>query len=607
MHSPLSHIRRTGAAIVAALILATGFSSSAKATSTTATSTTTTPAAATSTAATPPGEGDGTEPVTESPVAQLLYFQDVHDIAPVPQEDGEHGGIARLATVLNEARATGTPDLTISGGDLGGGTLFGAVFRGEAMVKALNRVGTDVAGFGNHDFDYGVDQTHKLVSLSTFPWVASNISNTSNGKPFNGTENQAVLLNAGDVRIGFLGLTGSLSNSTAMRDVTQEDYVSSAKAASDRLRAQGADIIVALAQIDRAGYESVMSEVSSIDVLLREEDSYGAPAVTNKLADGRIISSGAGNYGTVQQVLIYRDEAGYRFEVNSLPVNESVPANAKLLTFQDSRMTELENRLATRLTVLDRAQGRPQPLGSTVANALRLQGKADFGWINAGGLRADLPAGHITMREALAVLPFGNQLMKISTTGAHLRLALEQAADSNPKGSSGGYPLVAGLKFVYNHDAAPGMKISSLTRDDGTPITDTDTFTLALTNYVYNGGNGVTAFYGDPILIEAGSGGADVDALVAYLQHIAQPSPAPTSSPTATSTAAPSSQASSGASASPAVPEPNYSAPYSSSAGSEAHQSLAHTGIDATALMLLVLVSSGAGLALLRGRNRADR
>lgn len=130
------------------------------------------------------------------PIASVLYFQDGHDIAPVKQTSAkvpnsdEHGGLARLATVLADECAKGIPTDTAFGGDLGGGTLFGAMFRGEAMVDAFNTVGVNIAGFGQHDFDFGLEQTMKNVRVSSFPWVSSNLA--INGFPILGKDHVAM-------------------------------------------------------------------------------------------------------------------------------------------------------------------------------------------------------------------------------------------------------------------------------------------------------------------------------------------------------------------------------------------------------------------------------
>ena len=66
----------------------------------------------------------------------------------------------------------------VFGGDLGGGTLFGGVFRGRPMVEAFNRIPVDLASFGQHDFDFGAEHARSLVARSRFTWFTSKVNHS---------------------------------------------------------------------------------------------------------------------------------------------------------------------------------------------------------------------------------------------------------------------------------------------------------------------------------------------------------------------------------------------------------------------------------------------
>ncbi len=454
------------------------------------------------------------------PDASILFFQDGHDIAPVRQgtkaEPEFHGGIARLATVLAEQKAAGTPADVVFGGDLGGGTLFGALFHGSAMVEAFNLLGVNVAGFGQHDFDYGLGTLRENIANSSFPWVSSNL--TAGGKPINGEENVAIIRQVGDVKIGYLGLTLGMETTSAGKDVDQADYVAAAKAAVTKL--EGADVVVALAQFPLAADATrLLTEVPQIDVVLREENAFAQEGndVTT-LPDGRFAVAPEGNYGSLARInFIKNTEGTWRATHEEVQINATVAEDPAILPLQQKYIDELDKRLAKQVSCSDQAYTRPQPLGALAAEAFRNAADAQIGWLNAGGMRADLAAGPLAMKDILAVFPYSNQVMKVEVTGAQLRLGLEQGADSAPAGNSGGYPILAGASFTYDDAGQPGAKITDLKLADGTPISDSDVFTLALTNYVVNGGNKVTAFGSAKVLVDAGFAGSDFDALVVQL------------------------------------------------------------------------------------------
>jgi 5'-nucleotidase len=73
------------------------------------------------------------------------------------------GGVAYLATHMKALRATNSNTLTVAAGDLiGASPLVSALFHDEPTIEAVNSIGLDVAGVGNHEFDEGVDELLRM-------------------------------------------------------------------------------------------------------------------------------------------------------------------------------------------------------------------------------------------------------------------------------------------------------------------------------------------------------------------------------------------------------------------------------------------------------------
>ncbi len=176
------------------------------------------------------------------------------------------------------------------------------------------------------------------------------------------------------------------------------------------------------------------------------------------------------------------------------------------------------------------------PLGDLIAEAHRVAMNADFGITNPGGMRADLPQScsgspcTVTWNDCFTTQPFGNQVMMITLTGAQLAAALEQqwtGSNAAPPFGTGYNKILQISGFTYQWSAAalatnssPIVVPGSLKKKDGTPILPTDTFVVAMNNYLTGGGDGFTAFKSGTNLVP---GPIDLDALVAYLK--AQPAP----------------------------------------------------------------------------------
>ena len=101
-------------------------------------------------------------------------------------------------------------------------------------------------------------------------------------------------------------------------------------------------------------------------------------------------------------------------------------------------------------------------MGNLVADAMRLKyAEAEAAITNSGGLRADVrgtpPSGteaadEITRGEMFGVLPFGNQTVLLTMTGANLVTALTNGFSPvcNPLIATGRFPQVSGLKITFH-------------------------------------------------------------------------------------------------------------------------------------------------------------
>ena len=73
------------------------------------------------------------------------------------------GGITYLAKHIKKLRSGHKNTLTVGAGDLiGASPLTSALFHDEPTIEALNSIGLDVSGVGNHEFDEGVDELLRM-------------------------------------------------------------------------------------------------------------------------------------------------------------------------------------------------------------------------------------------------------------------------------------------------------------------------------------------------------------------------------------------------------------------------------------------------------------
>ncbi len=135
----------------------------------------------------------------------ILHTSEHHGAA-LPVESGGHnvGGMAARAALIATVRRETERVLLVDSGDILIGTALSSAFRGEPDIKAMNQMGYQAMGAGNHEFDFGLDHFRRLNELAEFPILCSNVVGRSVELPCRAS----VVVRVGDLSIGLIGLLG---------------------------------------------------------------------------------------------------------------------------------------------------------------------------------------------------------------------------------------------------------------------------------------------------------------------------------------------------------------------------------------------------------------
>jgi len=139
----------------------------------------------------------------------------------------------------------------------------------------------------------------------------------------------------------------------------------------------------------------------------------------------------------------------------------------------------------------------------------------DVAILNAGSIRGDrvYAAGPLKRRTIVDMHPFGNVICEVAVTGRVLLQALEHGVRRLPDyANAGGFPQIAGFTMRVDLTHAPGSRVHDV-RVNGTPLEPDRTYTLALPDFVLEGGDGYTMFAGSRVLIDQENGTPILDAL----------------------------------------------------------------------------------------------
>ena len=126
---------------------------------------------------------------------RILAINDFH--GHIATSSDSFGGVGRadyLAANISAARAEVENSVFVSAGDLiGGSPLISALFHDEPTIEAMNLMGLDINGVGNHEFDEGLAELHRMQQGGPHP-----VDGDLDGDPFSGADFEHLAANVID-------------------------------------------------------------------------------------------------------------------------------------------------------------------------------------------------------------------------------------------------------------------------------------------------------------------------------------------------------------------------------------------------------------------------
>ncbi len=476
----------------------------------------------------------------------ILFTSDAH--AGIDQGWG-YAGVA----AIRDGLAVNNHVVLVDNGDAIQGETIGTMTDGKAIVELMNVVGYDVAVPGNHEFDYGMTNFLNLANeVANFPYVAANF--VYNDEPVFAPY---VIKEFEGVKIAFVGITTpkTITSSTPTyfqdengnyvygfcQDDTGAKFYAAIQSAVDAAKAEGAQYVIACGHL---GTEETCQPYTSIDVIYNVSgltavlDGHAHETMPNNVVkdkDGKdVVRVACGTKlanvgaltiapdGTVSSELYSWTNTVAPAEVFGLKGAVVDAVNEKIASLDEIRKTivartettlHIYDPVATDVRIIRNAETN---LGDLCADAYRAMSGADVAFVNGGGIRAQIPAGDITLDQIYSVHPFGNVMCMVEVTGQQILDALEWGARNNP-GENGGFLQVSGLTYeihTYITSTAAsdenGMfagvtgeyRVKNVTVG-GEPLDLAKTYTLASHNYMLkSAGDGYSMFAGAKLLID---------------------------------------------------------------------------------------------------------
>ena len=423
----------------------------------------------------------------------VLYTNDTH--CGIEENIG-FAGVAAYKKAMEQK----TPYVTlVDCGDAIQGEFIGLTSEGGYVADIMNAAEYDLAVFGNHEFDYGMDALQKVMKRADADYLACNITYTGKGKNPLAAAKPYQVIRYGDVKVGYIGVTTpySIGSCTPLHLMENGEYVydfandgdgqefyDCVQKYADICRRNGADYVVVLAHLgDDAEYGPFSSvalakATKGIDVILDGHDHHVIPCMVEENKEGKevLISSAGTKFQNIGQLVITANgnistgliSSYHKKDIETETCIDSIQAVyeadlQKVVAFSDTKVT---GYTADGIRLV---RNRETAIGNFCADAYRWVTGADISLVNGGGIRGDLPAGDVTYQDIFTLHPYGNSICMVEATGQEILDCLEMCyrrvlpvATENGQsvGEDGGFQQVSGLKLTVDTTIPSSVKVN---------------------------------------------------------------------------------------------------------------------------------------------------
>ena len=487
----------------------------------------------------------GTAQAADTVDVQILGFNDFHGQLDQPTGNvgGQAaGGIEFFASAIKSYARANPNTVVVSAGDMiGASPILSGLLHDEPTIEAMNNLGLDFEGVGNHDFDEGVTELQRMQNGGCHPVDGCQDGDGFAGGSFkflsanvrNATTHETVfppygIKEFGGVKIAFIGVTleGDADDRRAGRDPGLRVPRRGRHGERARAAAPGAghphDHRPAAPErgLDGSGAQGFNGCNSTSNALVSRFDPeidavfsghshtayncvYNGRPVTQALSQGKLITQ-------LNMTISTSTGQPVSMLANNRIVTRTVtpdPDALALLTKYRAVVAPISNKVQGSITsdILrgGASSAGEQPLGDLIADS-HLWGAqsegAQIAFMNTGGIRTDLvfnqisggeQPGQVTYGELFTVQPFGNPLETVTMTGLQIKRVLEQQF----QGGTGILQVSKGFTYTQDRYKPVGDRIDPDTmRLNGVKMDMNATYRVTGNAFLIDGGDNYTVF-----------------------------------------------------------------------------------------------------------------
>lgn len=494
----------------------------------------------------------GQQPNSKRAHVVILGTTDMHGrIFPIDYYTNkpDNVGIAKIATLVKEARKNDPNLLLVDSGDTIQGTPLEYFHNKrnntppDPMMLAMSALHYDSMTVGNHEYNFGLKVLEKARSEAKFPFLSANTYDKETDKTHSHYQPYIVKEVQG-VRIGLLGLTTpgipNWENVPNYAGLEFHETVSEAKKWVQILRSgEKVDVVVIAMHMGieedlRTGTRSpsqvpnenaavaIARQVPGVDVILMGHTHRDEPSL---IVNGVLLTQANRWASHLARVDVYLEKNGdSRWHVvakqsRTIPVTEKTALDPEIAQLGQPYDKETQDWLgrtigesAEELTSPD-CRFRDTAIIDLIQRVQLEAGKADVSMAACFNPQARIPKGPVTVRDIAGLYEYENTLVTLELTGQQLKDALEHSAayfrvyeagkslnelvDSRIPGYN--FDMAEGVTYTLDITKPFGQRIQSL-RFKGQPLSPTQKLRVVTNNYRVNGGGGFLMYKDAPVV-----------------------------------------------------------------------------------------------------------
>lgn len=453
---------------------------------------------------------------------QILATSDTHgkfdpwDYAA--NKEDTTGSVAQQATAIKQLRTADT--LVIDAGDTIQGNSSQLFLEDDVhpMVAAMNAIGYDIWVTGNHEYNYGMDTLQKIMAEQNAKVLTGNVY-APDGTPL---ADGYTIVRKKDLKIGLIGMvTPNITRWDAVNLTgwTVTNPVDECRKIIDQIKDQ-VDVLIGVMHMDTeneygvygSGVTDLANACPEFDVIIA---AHGHKEIPGEEINGVLVIENKNAGATMSEIHLQLQRqwngrwkvVGRSSESLQIAEYEADPELVALLAPYDERakadaVIPIGELRGGNMAPDNEVENIPSPMVQDTAlldfiNEVQLYYTgAQVSATAMTSMTGQMREGAIRKCDLTSIYTYENTLYKLQMNGAQLRDYMEWSAAFFKTWQPGDltiafdpstryylYDAFEGVNYEIDISQEPGNRILNLTWPDGTPVADTDVFTIAVNNY----------------------------------------------------------------------------------------------------------------------------